>query len=119
MMLYRSLVVGLLGAIAMLVASRPDSAPAAAASVPVPAVAAADPLPDATVIDVSRAHAGADPMPLLGLSPGERVIAIDGVTTDGARLAGRWDQAFPGEYLDLGVRGVAGDERRILVLVHP
>lgn len=115
-MMYRALVVGLLGAIAMLVASpSAPSSTAAAAAVPV----AVDDTALTAVVDVARAHAGADPMPLLGLHPGERVIAVDGVAADSVGLVGRWNQAFPGEYVDVGVRDGAGVERRILVLVHP
>ncbi len=113
MMFYRSLVVGLLGAIALLVAGRPPAPPAAAAT-PVEVAA-----PDAAVIDVSRSIAGADPLPFLGLRPGERVVEIDGVATSGVALAGRWDQTFPGEYLDIVATGSSGAVRRILVLVHP
>jgi len=118
MMMYRALVVGLLGAIALLVALDPDSRPRPAA-VAVADVAPDDEVPATAVVDVARAHAGADPMPLLGLHPGERVTAVDGVVTDGVGLIGRWDQAFPGEYVDVAVRDGAGHERRILVLVHP
>jgi hypothetical protein len=113
MMVYRSLVVGLLGAIALLVASRP--APAlVAVETPVEVVAAEAP---ATVVDVSRAIAGDDPVPLLGLAPGERVIEVDGAVGDTGALVRRWVSVVPGEYVDVGVAG-GGGVRRVLVLVH-
>lgn len=115
MMVYRSLVVGLLGAITMLVASRPGAAPVPVA---VAAVAASAPVATAAVVDVSRARAGADPMPLLGLVPGERVVEVDGVAADGAALVARWSRVVTGEYVDVAVSGPGGD-RRVLVLAHP
>jgi hypothetical protein len=119
MMVYRSLVVGLLGAIVLLVAApRPNPKPAVARETPVQVVAPGE--ADATLVDVSRRIAGADPMPLLGLHPGERVASIDGAAADGVELADRWARTFPGEYLDIEVTGGGiASARRILVLVHP
>ncbi len=114
MMVYRTLVVGLLGAIALLVAERPTLERAEATPVALAAAPA-----KAAVVDVSRAIAGADPIPLLGLHPGERVVEIDGVAADAIALADRWAQAFPGEYVDIGVSLAGGSSRRILVVVHP
>lgn len=115
MMVYRSIVVGLLGALVLLVAARPR---ATSVLVATPVVAA--PSDDAAVVDVSRRAAGDDPMPLLGLRPGERVAAVDGAAADSIALAGRWAQTFPGEYLDIEVTGGGvASARRILVLVHP
>jgi hypothetical protein len=112
MMVYRSLVVGLLGALVLLVAAprrevRVVRERAAAVEVTAPG--------DATVVDVSRRAAGVDPMPLLGLRPGERVAAVDGVAGDSITLAARWAYAAPGQYVDVEIAG----GRRILVLVHP
>lgn len=121
-MLYRSLVVGLLGAIALLVASLPAAATRPQVRDARAAVAPrllSPPVPEATVVDVSRARAGADVMPLLGLAPGDRIVTIDGAPADGVLLAAQWQASGPGTYLDVGVRGPRGDERRILVLVHP
>jgi hypothetical protein len=117
MMVYRSLVVGLLGALVLLVAApRPRPYATVARASPVEVLAPGD----ATVVDVSRRAAGADPMPLLGLHPGERVAAVDGVAADSVALAGRWAQSYPGEYLDIEVAGGGTTStRRILVLVHP
>lgn len=115
MMVYRSIVVGLLGALVLLVAAPPRATPVLVAT-PV----AVAPSSEAAVVDVSRRAAGDDPMPLLGLRPGERVAAVDGVAADSVVLAGRWAQAFPGEYLDIEVAGGGtAAARRILVLVHP
>ena len=107
-MMYRAMVVGLLGAIALLVAAPRQVAPPAQ-----PGWAPNGGPRDATVVDVSLAHAGGDLMPLLGLEPGERV------TMDTSELNQRWRKVFPGDYLDVGVHDPRGEERRILVLVHP
>jgi hypothetical protein len=116
MMVYRSLVVGLLGALVLLyTVPRPGAGVRETA-----AAVEVDPSPEATLVDVSRRAAGADPMPLLGLHPGERVAAIDGVAADGLALAVRWAYTHPGEYLDIEVTGGGTTSaRRILVLVHP
>ena len=118
MMVYRSLVVGLLGAIVLLVAApRPTQRPAARET-PVQVIATSE--ADATLVDVSRRIAGDDPMPLLGLHPGERVAAVDGTAANGVDLVDRWARTFPGEYLDIEVTGGGtASTRRILVLVHP
>lgn len=77
----------------------------------------------ATIVDVSRAALeayGGSVIPLLGLRPGERIVAVDG------QLAGRavedpvaraWAAAAPGEFLDLAVSS-GRLTRRILVLVE-
>ena len=120
MMMFRALVVGLLGAIALLIASEPVPAQqtsplaAVAASPGTPAAA-----PESAIVDVSLSRAGGDVMPLLGLAPGERVVALDGVRADTLALAAQWERATASSYLDVAVRTPAGGERRILVLVHP
>jgi hypothetical protein len=114
MMVYRSIVVGLLAALVLLVAGAQRRTHVLVAT-PVDVTTASN---DAAVVDVSWRAAGADPMPLLGLHPGERVAAVDGVAADSVALAGRWAQAFPGQYLDVEVTGRTS-ARRILVLVHP
>jgi hypothetical protein len=118
MMVYRSLVVGLLGAIVLLVAAPHPNPRSAARETPVEVVAPSE--TDATLVDVSRRIAGTDPMPLLGLHPGERVAAVDGLAANGVDLVDRWARTFPGEFLDIEVAGGgASSVRRILVLVHP
>lgn len=119
MMVYRSLVVGLLGAIALLVAARPAAGPGGAPVVVDARADAAWSAAEATVVDVSRRAAGADPMPLVGLAPGERVVEVDGAAGDGATLVARWADAAPGQFVDVGARTAGGGARRILVLVHP
>lgn len=115
MLLYRSLVLGLIGALIMLEVAR--SGPAhhvlhadASASV------AASP----TIIDVSRLalDVGADVAPVLGLRPGERIAAIDDAPVgDASAAVAAIRGARAGEYLDLDVQR-AGAARRVLVLVH-
>ena len=72
----------------------------------------------ASVVDVSRSVAGDDPIPLLGLHPYERVLEVDGVAADTGDLIARWRQATPGGYLDVSLAS-GGDQRRILILIHP
>lgn len=110
MVLYRSLVLGLLGALVMLEVARtgpPHHGFALSAVMP-------------TIVDVSRPalDAGADVAPVLGLRPGERIAAIDDAPVDeaGAAIAAIRG-AHAGEYLDLDVQRVGG-ARRVLVLVH-
>lgn len=127
-MVYRSLVVGLLGALVLLVAA-PTVVPQRSAATPqgltqvgrdvfVVGDRSIDDRDLVTVVDVSRRAAGNDPVPLLGLHPGERIAAVDGVAADTVTFVGRWAQAFPGDYVDVEVTG-GTRARRILVLVHP
>jgi hypothetical protein len=109
MMLYRSLVLGLVGALVLLEVAR--SGPAS----PPP------PRETPTIIDVSRA-ALASPIdlgPLFGLKPGERIARLDDrPLSDGTSEVGAAIRtAFPGQYLDLDVLRPDG-ARRVLVLVH-
>jgi hypothetical protein len=112
MLLYRSLVLGLVGAIVMLEVAR-------SAEPPVRAEAA--PRPDApTIVDVSRPAlaAGGDVSPALGLRPGERIAAIgDTPVADAGAVLAAIRGARGGQYLDLDVAR-AGRARRVLVLVH-
>ena len=105
---YRSLVIGLLTAAVMLLA-RPWV---------VPSRSSGDNADRLAVVDVDRAAAGDHVLDLLGLAPGERVVAIDdrpGTTED---VATAWRAAAPGRFLDLDVAGPGGAFRRVLVLVH-
>ena len=111
MMLYRSLVLGLLGALILLVARHP-ARPAPGASEPTG--------PRATIVDISHDAlvAGADVQPALGLAPGERVVAIDDQPVrDRAAVGSAIESAEHGRFVDLDVRR-AGTTRRVLVLVH-
>lgn len=105
MLVFRSLVLGLLGACAILLAQ--------AANRPV-VVQAAAPTNRATIIDVAPGIT--DVIPLLGLAPGEHVIAVgdEAVRTDlEAGAAIRETRQAPGHYVDLTTTN-----RRVLVLLH-
>jgi hypothetical protein len=105
MLVFRSLVLGLLGACAILLAQ--------AANRPV-IVHAAAPTNRATIIDV--APGVNDVIPLLGLAPGEHVLSVGdrAVMTDlEAGAAIRDTQQSAGRYVDL-----ATTQRRVLVLLH-
>ncbi len=133
MMMYRSLVVGLLGAVAMLlteqgavlerVARQGDRAAPAVEAPAVGAVAdrgegaGGDPPP--TVVHISRRGAGDDPLDILGLGPDEIPMAIDDRRIAGSwrdAVRARWRQASPGSYFELWIRTPA-TMRRMLVLV--
>jgi hypothetical protein len=144
MMIYRSLVVGLLGAIALLLAEqgaasdrdrhRRDDAHARAwaddlaeeeyaAGLPGPRAWAAPraPVADAppVVVHISRARAGDDPVTALGLDAADLPVAIDdrpivGRWRDAVRA--RWLELRAGDYLELWLRR-AGTLQRMVVLV--
>lgn len=117
-MLYRSLVLGMLGAIALLVAS-PSSPPEAAAPVTVEAPPSAYGIgASLSVVDVSRQRSRDELLPLLGLMPGERIVAIGGIKATSTDVMNRWQFTTAGSYLDLAVRGDDGEHRRILVIAH-
>jgi hypothetical protein len=115
MLLYRSFVVGLLGACCLLLAARPDPE--------VRIVEAAPPTHEAaTIVDVSAAIGPDALADLLHVPPGAQVIASGpGWTYSDASVAGSpglepilADHMLqPGSFLDLTVNG-----RRVLVLVH-
>ncbi|MGE0401088.1 MAG: hypothetical protein AB7T06_30540 [Kofleriaceae bacterium] len=105
MLWFRSIVVGLLGACAILLAQ--------AANRPV-IVQAAVSTNHATIIDV--APGVDDVIPLLGLAPGEHVLSVGDrtVLTDlEAGAAIRDTRQAPGHYVDLTTT-----QRRVLVLLH-
>ncbi|HTJ42327.1 MAG TPA: hypothetical protein VL463_09555 [Kofleriaceae bacterium] len=107
MVLYRSIVLGLVAALVMLELGR--------AARPEPQVRA---LP--TIIDVSRPAlaSGGDVAPALGLRPGERIAAIDDAPVrDASAALAQIRDARSGQFLDLDVHRAGGD-RRVLVLVH-
>ena len=118
MLLYRSLVLGLVGSLVMLEAARSAMPPIETeAHATAPADAAAD---APTIVDVSRPAlgAGADVAPALGLRPGERIAAIDDAPiTDVGAAVSAIRGARAGQFLDLDVAR-AGRARRVLVLVH-
>jgi hypothetical protein len=106
MLLYRSVVLGLLGALVLLVATRGPSRRDAA--------------PDsAVVVDVSRtamAVAGLGPDALIAVRPGERIASVDGVAGAGA-LDAAWRATRDGGFVDVELAGGAA-RRRVLLLVH-
>ena len=126
MMIYRSLVVGLLAAIALLLAEQGAAAGRAARLAAEPPRAALrdhrDPsLGDAphTIVVVSHSGAGDDPLLVLGLGDDDRPIAIDDLPIEGPwpdAVLARWQHATPGTYFELWVSAPSG-MRRVLVLV--
>ena len=126
MMIYRSLVVGLLAAIALLVAEQGAAFERAArlAAEPPPAALrdhrdrSAGDAPHAIVV-ISHSGAGDDPLLVLGLGQDDRPIAIDELPIEGPwpdAVLARWQHATPGTYFELGISAPAG-VRRVLVLV--
>jgi hypothetical protein len=136
MMIYRSLVVGLLGAITLLLAEQGTLLERAARPArPAPVVAAPppwrSPLPGVDdagptlIVHISKRGAGDDPRAALGLTSSERLLAIDdrpvATTIATAALRARWHAARPGSYFELALQGEPPDDvaRRLLVLVMP
>lgn len=110
---YRGLVLGLLGASALMLAA------IMASGVTAHPTTAPDE-PPAAIVDVSWRRAASDGViALLGLARGDRVVAIDDVPATGDRVVDAWRVARPGGYLDLTVADGAGRLRRVLVVVHP
>ena len=119
MMLYRSLVLGLVGALILIQVDRAVHAPRVVRIANTGNVA---PPETPTVVDVSRdalAAAGRDPSTVVGLDRGERITAVDSlaVRDGGIALRDALDGAAPGTFVDLEIaRG--GAARRVLVLLH-
>jgi hypothetical protein len=117
MLVYRSVVVGLLAACCLLLAQRQRiEIRVPATHVPPPAWES----PRPTIVDVAPLIAPGELGKLVRLAPGERVVAVDDTpTTDtleaGALLAKA--DVGPRRYVDLTVTGPLG-ERRVLVLMH-
>ena len=125
MLIYRSFVVGLLGAIALLLAGQGAALDRLAEHSAEPAAVIA---PDARavreIVHVSRSGAGEDPSPALGLGAGEVPYAIDdreitGYWRDAVR--DYWAQVRAGHYFTLWLRplGSGTPSRHMLVLVTP
>ena len=117
MMIYRGLVVGLLGAIAMLIASRPVALPAPRAVVQDHAWAPADPPAADTIVDARRGSR--DALGLVGLGARERIVAIDDRACAACddELERRWAATDAQGYLDVTVASPRGP-RRVLLLAH-
>jgi hypothetical protein len=120
MLLFRSIVVGLLGACCLLLAVRPRCEIAVRSLPAFPAHVSAWEGPRPTIIDVAPLMAQGEVAKLVRLAPGEHVIAVGDAHVAGDVEAGAVlatvDQR-PGRYVDLTVAGPLG-ERRVLVLLH-
>ncbi len=119
MFLFRSLAIGLLSACVLLLASRP-AYEVRIASEPPPVLAAAPPT-TATIVDVAPNVPASQLPALIGLAPGEHVVAIGdrAVASDldaGATLVTSGLRG--GSYVDLTIGGGAAGSRRVLVLLH-
>ncbi len=119
-MIYRSVVLGLLGALVLLQAQaltvrhtklRSDAAVMGASPV----------APSPVIVHISQAGAGADPWLALGLAAPE-LDTIDGAPVRQRcadhvgvydQLVTRWQRAAPGDFIELGLR----DGRHLVVLV--
>ena len=119
MMIYRSLVVGLLAAVAMLLTEQ--GAQLERLARPAPAgdrcAFAGDPPP--MIVHISARGAGADPLAVLGLGPTAVPLTIDDRPIRGAwpdAIRARWRQTRPGGYFELWV-WTPDRTRRMLVLV--
>ena len=121
MMIYRSLVVGLLGAIALLLAQQGHAHDRLDRTLAAGCAERAD-LPErAVTVTISRAGAGEDPTPALGLGEDDVVTAIDDAPVDRgwrAAVLDRWRASAAGEYFELRVWSPAA-RSRMLVLVTP
>lgn len=119
MLVFRSLAIGLCaGCFALLVHSPTielrviESPPAALAPAP--------PHPAPTIVDAAPGITSEQLALALRLEPGEQIVSVDDVfvgSTIGAGVALARRERHPGQYIDVGVTGPAG-ERRILVLLH-
>jgi len=119
MLLFRSFVLGLLGACCLLLASRPP--------VEVRIVREAQPViwprtapaPAASIVDIAPGLSAEQIAPLVGLAANEHVVAVDDARAgdlDAGTLMASGALA-PHRYIDLSVVGPRGP-RRVLVLVH-
>jgi hypothetical protein len=122
MFVFRSLVVGLLGACFVLLVRRPPCElriePTRSPSASRVRVRPTRGLP--IIIDIASGVPASALAALVHLGPGEHVIAVDDQTVSGDLEAGSLIAArasYPGTFIDLSVAGPAG-ERRVLVLLH-
>ncbi|HVI00809.1 MAG TPA: hypothetical protein VM513_07455 [Kofleriaceae bacterium] len=134
MLVFRSIVVGLLGACVLLLAQRPITHIHVDASQPVvdAAAAAAPSPPSTTIIDVGMRRClpsvsggypcfASDPLALLRLAADERVTAVGDVQVDDwsalKEALDRYTYRADGHYIELTITGGHG-ERRALLLLH-
>ena len=116
-LVYRGVAIGLLGAIACLLALAVDSARTQSARIVVAAPAPTGLPAGTTIVDVSRSHAGSGVIDLLGLRQGERVVELKGAPATTDHVVDAWRSAGPGNVLDLTVAS-AHRARRVLVIIH-
>lgn len=123
MLLFRSIALGLLGAIFYLLATRPTTIVVRQPEpIEIPNLSGIRGLPSPpgpTIVDVARGVDWTVLPSLVRLAEGEHVATIDDapVANDleaGSMLAAKWAQH---RYIDLEVRGPRGD-RRVLMLLH-
>lgn len=132
MLLFRSFVLGLLGACFVLLALRPHSTVVVAhpaqvvvaqpshivVTPPPPRHTDDEPRNEVTVVDVARGLPGAFIAQAIVLAANERVVAIDDVAVaDGARALAAVEMQGRA-YLDIAVANDAGTTRRVLVLAR-
>ncbi len=119
-MIVRMLSLGILGALGFSVLQALVQVPAPAPAPGITVALTAPPTP-LTIVDVARsATAPAQLAHAMRLGTDEQVIAVNDVAVRDSLAAGAVigdASRAPGSYLDLTVRGAAG-ERRLLVLVH-
>jgi hypothetical protein len=129
MLLYRSLSLGFLGACLLLLATRPpvvvEHAGPACGQTSQSHIRACPPIPQGpTILDVASYESADDLARMFHLGNSEYIAAVDdtpvpntlGAGVELARLE-RDGRLGPGRFVDLDVRGPAG-ERRLLVLMH-
>jgi len=121
MLVFRCLVVGLLGAACLLFATRPPArqvSPTEVVVVPPWSVHhEAPPMgPPVTVIDLAPGVSGELLVNLIVLAANEHVTAIDGQPVRDARVALATLAMQPHQYVDVSIASDAGASRRVLVL---
>lgn len=120
MLVFRSVSVGLLGAVLYFVAAAPPTTVRvvehAVAAMPVPTVSNA---PDVTIVDIAPGIDIVTLVSLVKLDPGERIVTVDGRPVENNLVAGAAISARAGtrSYVDLEVASRTG-KRRVLLLLH-
>jgi len=118
MLLFRSIVVGMLAGCLLLLAQRPRPAVLLVPSGPQVNSLREGPRP--TIIDVAPLVAPEELVRLVRLAPGEHIVDVNGAHVSGDLEAGALISRIdprPERYVDLTVVGALG-ERRVLVLMH-
>ena len=116
MLLFRSIALGLLGAIAWLLATHTSTTKIQHERELV--AIAQKPGPTPTIIDVAPGLSATQIAQLVKLGPTERVTSVDDRVVTGNLDAGTVMTAEGRHFVDLTVTGAARSERRVLVLIH-